>query len=50
VLVLSGIKVVDVPQSSWIIVGALIACGLYLAYWARNARLESRAVAVRSLE
>jgi uncharacterized membrane protein YfcA len=45
VLVLSGIKVVNVPQSSWIIVGSLIACAVYLVYWARNARVEARAVA-----
>jgi uncharacterized membrane protein YfcA len=50
VLLLSGIKVVDVPESSWIIVGALIACGLYLGYWARSSRLEARAVPVRTLE
>ena len=48
VLVLSGIKVVNVPESSWIIVGSLIACGLYLVYWARNERVEARAVAVRT--
>ena len=44
-LVLSGVKVVGVPESSWIIVGALIAGALALGGW----KLAERAAARRPL-
>jgi hypothetical protein len=47
-LVLSGVKIVDVPESSWIIVGALIAGALALAAWKLAAREARRPVPVRA--
>jgi len=47
-LVLSGVKIVDVPESSWIIVGALIAGTLALGAWKVAAREARRPVPVRA--
>jgi uncharacterized protein len=47
-LVLSGVKIVGVPESSWIIVGALIAGALALAAWKLAAREARRPVPVRA--
>jgi uncharacterized membrane protein YfcA len=47
-LVLSGVKIVDVPESSWIIVGALIAGALGLAAWKLSQREARRPVPVRA--
>jgi uncharacterized protein len=47
-LVLSGVKIVDVPESSWIIVGALIAGALGLGAWKLAQREERRPVPVRA--
>jgi uncharacterized protein len=47
-LVLSGVKIVGVPESSWIIVGALIAGSLALAAWKLAAREARRPVPVRA--
>jgi uncharacterized membrane protein YfcA len=47
-LVLSGVKVVGVPESSWIIVGALIAGTLALGAWKWAERAARRPVAVRA--
>jgi uncharacterized protein len=47
-LVLSGVKIVGVPESSWIIVGALIAGTLALVAWKLAAREARRPVAVRA--
>jgi uncharacterized protein len=47
-LVLSGVKIVDVPESSWIIVGALIAGALGLGAWKLAQREPRRPVPVRA--
>ena len=47
-LVLSGVKVAGVPESSWIIVGALIAGTLALAAWKLAQRESRRPVPVRA--
>ena len=47
-LVLSGVKVVGVPESSWIIVGALIAGTLALGAWKLAQREARRPVPVRA--
>ena len=47
-LVLSGVKVVGVPESSWIIVGALIAGALGLATWKLAQREARRPLPVRA--
>jgi uncharacterized protein len=47
-LVLSGVKIVGVPESSWIIVGALVAGALALAAWKLAQREARRPVAVRA--
>ena len=47
-LVLSGVKIVGAPESSWIIVGALIAGTLALAAWKLAAREARRPVPVRA--
>ena len=47
-LVLSGVKIVDVPESSWIIVGALIAGTVALGAWKVAAREARRPVPVRA--
>jgi len=47
-LVLSGVKIVGVPESSWIIVGALIAGTLALGAWKLAAREARRPVPVRA--
>jgi uncharacterized protein len=47
-LVLSGVKIVDVPESSWIIVGALIAGTLALAAWKLAQREAPRPAPVRA--
>ena len=47
-LVLSGVKVIGVPESSWIIVGALIAGTLALGAWKLAAREARRPVPVRA--
>jgi uncharacterized membrane protein YfcA len=47
-LVLSGVKIVGVPESSWIIVGALIAGTLALAAWKLAAREARRPLPVRA--
>ena len=47
-LVLSGVKIVGVPESSWIIVGALIAGALALGAWKLAQREERRPVPVRA--
>ena len=47
-LVLSGVKIVDVPESSWVIVGALIAGALALVTWKVAAREARRPVPVRA--
>jgi uncharacterized protein len=47
-LVLSGVKIVGVPESSWIIVGALIAGTLALGAWKLAARETRRPVPVRA--
>jgi uncharacterized membrane protein YfcA len=47
-LVLSGVKIFDVPESSWVIVGALIAGTLALAAWKLAAREARRPVPVRA--
>jgi uncharacterized protein len=47
-LVLSGVKIVGVPESSWIIVGALIAGALALGAWKLAAREARRPVPVRA--
>jgi len=47
-LVLSGVKIVGVPESSWVIVGALIAGTLALVAWKLAAREARRPVAVRA--
>jgi hypothetical protein len=46
--VLSGVKIVGVPESSWIIVGALIAGTLALGTWKLAAREARRPVPVRA--
>ena len=47
-LVLSGVKVVGVPESSWIIVGALIAGTLALGAWKWAERTARRPVPIRA--
>jgi uncharacterized membrane protein YfcA len=47
-LVLSGIKVVGVPESSWIIVGVLVAGALALGAHFVTGRVASRPVSVRA--
>ena len=47
-LVLSGVKIVDVPESSWIIVGALIAGAVGLTAWKLAAREGRRPVPVQA--
>jgi uncharacterized protein len=47
-LVLSGVKIVDVPESSWIIVGALIAGAFALGAWKLAQREARRPVTVRA--
>ena len=47
-LVLSGVKIVDVPESSWIIVGALIAGTVALGAWKVAVREARRPVPVRA--
>jgi uncharacterized membrane protein YfcA len=47
-LVLSGVKIVDVPESSWIIVGALIAGTFALGAWKLAAREARPPVTVRA--
>jgi uncharacterized membrane protein YfcA len=47
-LVLSGVKIVGVPESSWIIVGALIAGSLALGAWKLAQREARRPVPVRA--
>jgi uncharacterized protein len=47
-LVLSGVKIVAVPESSWIIVGALIAGTLAIAAWKLAQREARRPVPVRA--
>ena len=47
-LVLSGVKIVGVPESSWIIVGALIAGTVALGAWKVAAREARRPVPVRA--
>src|SRR5919108_724586 len=47
-LVLSGVKVVGVPESSWIIVGALVAGALALGAWKLAQREARRPVPVRA--
>jgi len=47
-LVLSGVKVVGVPESSWIIVGALIAGALALGARALTGRVARRPLPVRA--
>jgi uncharacterized membrane protein YfcA len=47
-LVLSGVKIVGVPESSWIIVGALVAGTLALAAWKVAQREARRPVPVRA--
>jgi uncharacterized protein len=47
-LVLSGVKIVGVPESSWIIVGALVAGALALAAWKVGQREARRPVTVRA--
>jgi len=47
-LVLSGVKVVGVPESSWIIVGALVAGALALGAWKLAQREARRPVPVRT--
>jgi uncharacterized protein len=49
-LVLSGVKVVGVPESSWIIVGALIAGALALGAWKLAQRESRRPVPARAGE
>jgi uncharacterized membrane protein YfcA len=47
-LVLSGVKIVGAPESSWIIVGALIAGTLALAAWKLAQREARQPVTVRA--
>ena len=47
-LVLSGVKIVGVPESSWIIVGALIAGTFALGAWKLVQRAERRPVPVQA--
>ena len=47
-LVLSGVKVVGVPESSWIIVGALIAGALALGARLLTERVARRPLSVRA--
>ena len=47
-LVLSGVKVVGVPESSWIIVGGLVAGSLGLGAWKLAQREARRPVPVRA--
>ena len=47
-LVLSGVKVVGVPESSWIIVGALVAGALALGAWKLAQREARRPLPVRA--
>jgi uncharacterized membrane protein YfcA len=47
-LVLSGVKIVGVPESSWIIVGALIAGALALGAWKVAQREPRQPVPVRA--
>src|SRR5919197_117833 len=47
-LVLSGVKIVDVPESSWVIVGALIAGTLALGAWKLAQREARRPLPVRA--
>jgi uncharacterized protein len=47
-LVLSGVKIVDVPESSWIIVGALIAGTFAFGAWKLAQREARRPVTVRA--
>ena len=47
-LVLSGVKIVGVPESSWIIVGALIAGALALGAWKLAQREPRQPVPVRA--
>jgi uncharacterized protein len=47
-LVLSGVKIVNVPESSWIIVGALVAGAFALAAWKLAQREARRPVPVRA--
>ena len=47
-LVLSGVKIVAIPESSWIIVGALIAGTLALGAWKLAQREARRPVPVRA--
>jgi uncharacterized membrane protein YfcA len=47
-LVLSGVKIVGVPESSWIIVGALIAGALALGARALTGRVARRPLSVRA--